>query len=43
MPSTPSDDSSDDSSSKSTSKKAPIKDDDLPEIDVSSINVQMPF
>jgi single-strand DNA-binding protein len=43
MPSTPNDDSHDDSSSKPNSKKAPIKDDDLPEIDVSSINVQMPF
>ncbi len=42
MPSTPNDDSNN-SSSTPSSKKTPIKDDELPEIDVSNINVQMPF
>ena len=43
MPSTPNDDTDDESNSRPASKKTAIKDDDLPEIDVSSINVQMPF
>jgi single-strand DNA-binding protein len=42
MPSTPNDDSDDTTPSK-PAKKSAVKDDDLPEIDVSSINVQMPF